>query len=438
MTGTLLQLALYELFDIIPFVILAILPFRSMISTRRRIVFLVLLLYFMGIVRRLISLIFPPASMLLAFSWIILYLFVFCFAVRQPAAKLLLVLITVLNYASLCAILYAYVGEHIFSMETSGNPYSLKASLSAALCLAITCPFIGFWFYGEITSVIIQREYDYLWKKLWLVPAVFCVFFYYNLYSSGNLLQYTGSTPNFLFSLIISIGFFFIMTLVIRLVKTSMQITHLETEKHYLEVHELQYQRLSERMEEARRARHDLRQSLNVLQAFLEKGDIENLCSYIRQFCASVPMDSPMIYCAYPPLNALISYYSGLAVQNGVFFDAQVNYPESFRSPAMADTDMIVLFGNLLENALEACLCLEEGEGYIRLKVCPLGGCIIIIMENSCKGRPQQEGDAFYSSKRKGLGIGTGSVRRIAEKYGGVAEFDWEREVFIASVMLNV
>lgn len=438
MMGTLFQLALYELFDIIPFVILAILPFRNMINARRRIVFLILLLYFMGIVRRLISLIVPSASMLLAFTWIILYLFVFCFAVRQPVSKLLLVLITVLNYASLCAILYAYVGEHIFSMGSNGSPYSLTASLCAALCLAITYPFIALWFYREITSVIIPREYDYLWKKLWLVPAVFCVFFYYNLYSSGNLLQYAGNTPNFAFSLIISTGFFFIMTLVIRLVKTSMRITHLEVEKHYLEVHELQYQRLSERMEEARRARHDLRQSLNVLQAFLEKGDVENLCSYIRQFCASVPMDSPMIYCAYPPLNALICYYSGLAAQNGVFFDAQVNYPESPRSFAMSDTDMIVLFGNLLENALDACLCLEEGAGFIHLKVCPLGGCIIITMENSCKGGPQQEGDAFYSSKRKGLGIGTGSVRRIAEKYGGVAEFDWEGEAFIASVMLNV
>lgn len=431
---TLLELALYEIFDILPFVVLAIIPFRSLICSRQKAAALIVLLYFMGIIRRMISLNFPQASMLLAFAWILLYLLAYCFAVRQPVSKLLFILITVLNYASLCAILYAYMGERVFSMVLTSNPYGLTASISAAACLAITYPLICCWFYGEVTSVIIPKEYDYLWKKLWLVPATFCVFFYYSLYSTGNLLSYAGNTSNLLFSLIISTGFFFVMTLVLRLVKASMQVTYLEVERHHLEIHELQYQRLSERIEEARRARHDLRQSLNVLQVFLDKGDTENLFSYISQFCSSVPMDSPMTYCLYPPLNALICYYCEMALQNGAAFDAQVDYPED---ATVTNTDVIVLFGNLLENAVEACTRQKEGTRFIHLKAEPCKDYIVITMENSCKGDLRQKGEDFYSSKRPGLGIGTSSVRRIAKKYGGMAQFKCKGDIFYSSVMLN-
>lgn len=44
----------------------------------------------------------------------------------------------------------------------------------------------------------------------------------------------------------------------------------------------------------------------------------------------------------------------------------------------------------------------------------------------------------FLSSKRKGKGIGTESVKYIAAKYNGVAKFEYGDGMFYASVMLNI
>ena len=42
-----------------------------------------------------------------------------------------------------------------------------------------------------------------------------------------------------------------------------------------------------------------------------------------------------------------------------------------------------------------------------------------------------------FSSKRNGNGIGTQSVRRIAEKDGGYCRFSHENGIFTADVMLH-
>ncbi len=41
----------------------------------------------------------------------------------------------------------------------------------------------------------------------------------------------------------------------------------------------------------------------------------------------------------------------------------------------------------------------------------------------------------FVSSKHEGLGLGTESIKSIAEKYGGVCQFEANNGMFYASVM---
>ena len=45
--------------------------------------------------------------------------------------------------------------------------------------------------------------------------------------------------------------------------------------------------------------------------------------------------------------------------------------------------------------------------------------------------------EKLVSTKAAGCGIGTESIRMIAEQYRGDARFEWKDGVFYASVMLN-
>ena len=51
-------------------------------------------------------------------------------------------------------------------------------------------------------------------------------------------------------------------------------------------------------------------------------------------------------------MNAVVCYYAALAQDGGIGFETGIDYSENC---PVSSTDITVLLGNLLENAVEAC-----------------------------------------------------------------------------------
>ena len=97
-----------------------------------------------------------------------------------------------------------------------------------------------------------------------------------------------------------------------------------------------------------------------------------------------------------------------------------------------------MVFGNLFENAVEACLRQNGANPFISVKLGISGkGSVVISIKNSYDHIIYKKDDVFMSSKRHAEGIGIHSVRRITEKYSGSAKFNYDPYVFEASVLLN-
>jgi len=97
-----------------------------------------------------------------------------------------------------------------------------------------------------------------------------------------------------------------------------------------------------------------------------------------------------------------------------------------------------VVFGNLLENAIEACERIEDGEKKIRMRSNVHYEKLIIAMDNTTTPDTRTQGGVFMSSKRSGPGTGLQSVASIAESTGGSARFEREGEIFHSSVYLHI
>ena len=98
-----------------------------------------------------------------------------------------------------------------------------------------------------------------------------------------------------------------------------------------------------------------------------------------------------------------------------------------------------VIFGNIVENAIEACEKVRVGERYIRLSADREGSqCLYITMVNSSDGCSVKKKEVFVSSKKEKSGIGLSSVKMLAEKYGGLAEFHEEGNEFYSNIMLKL
>ena len=81
-------------------------------------------------------------------------------------------------------------------------------------------------------------------------------------------------------------------------------------------------------------------------------------------------------------------------------------------------SELTILFGNLLENAIEACGKIPVSERYIRLKIVQKEHKLVMSCENSFDGLVLRSADGI-KSRKKGGGLGISSIQGIVEKYHG-------------------
>ena len=193
---------------------------------------------------------------------------------------------------------------------------------------------------------------------------------------------------------------------------------------------------LLENQETVRAQRHDLRHQLTVLRSFGESGDNGKLLGYIDSLISSIPSGQEHDYCENAAVNAVVSHYAAQAQALGVQLSIRLSIPE--QPEHIPDSALCVILGNLLENAVEACGRMTEGERFIRLRSRRDCGTLTVAMDNSFDGSVTKRGDGFLSSKRGEIGTGLRSVTAIAEKYGGTASFEAEGTTFLSSVCVRL
>ncbi|MEG0933467.1 MAG: ATP-binding protein, partial [Lachnospiraceae bacterium] len=104
----------------------------------------------------------------------------------------------------------------------------------------------------------------------------------------------------------------------------------------------------------------------------------------------------------------------------------------------ITDSTLCIIFGNLLENGMEACNRMTEGDKFIRLRSRQQYETLTVTMDNSFNGAVSKSGEKFLSSKRNEVGTGLASVTAMAKKHGGNASFETDGLVFQSSVYVRI
>ncbi len=217
----------------------------------------------------------------------------------------------------------------------------------------ITCPFLLRFLYSPVAFAL-KIEDKAMWRYMWKIPLIstaFGLLYYFN----GNI--YIYDTWLFIASRYLKLFSACYMAYVaVKVLETARSRARLEEAfKHsdrILMTQKKQYDTLSAHMDEVRKARHDLRQHLAVVQSYIDHDDTAGLAEYINIYKDRLPIDAPEYFCANGVVNAIINYYAAQALNAGIGFMATVTYPKDC---PVSDTDITVLLGNLLENAVEAC-----------------------------------------------------------------------------------
>lgn len=201
-----------------------------------------------------------------------------------------------------------------------------------------------------------------------------------------------------------------------------------------LNLQTIQYEHMKNRIEETRRTKHDLRQTIAIMQIFLKDNDTEKLKNYIVEYINLISPDTIIKYCENYSLNAVLVYYRDIANKNSIKFQVEIN---DLSALYLSDADLVILFGNLLENAIEACLRQINGKAFIILKIQTVNNSIVITLINSYNGLIKKFGNQFVSSKENRIGVGISSIVKIVEKYQGIHKFEYNDLVFNVSILFN-
>ena len=99
----------------------------------------------------------------------------------------------------------------------------------------------------------------------------------------------------------------------------------------------------------------------------------------------------------------------------------------------------MVIFGNLLENACDACQSLPPNRRKIQIKASlPNPNVLVFAIDNTYSVPIQKVDNQYLSSKHSGFGTGIDSVQNIVQRYRGVLTLEEKDGMFCVSGMLNL
>jgi hypothetical protein len=196
------------------------------------------------------------------------------------------------------------------------------------------------------------------------------------------------------------------------------------------------YEKLTQSTEQVRALRHDLRHQLGAIRGFLQKEDVPGALTYVDSISGSIPEIADKLLCDNFAVNAVAVHYLDLATKNHIQTDLRLVVPKDLGR--ISDSDMSIIVGNLFENAIEACMYVEEDKRFIRMSSRVLKKRLTFVIDNSFDGTYTERGGEFYSRKRQGKGVGISSVRAVAERYDGALKYEVANGVFMTSLYVKM
>lgn len=178
--------------------------------------------------------------------------------------------------------------------------------------------------------------------------------------------------------------------------------------------------------------RHDMRHFMNNIISYIEQGDTGKAKSYINEVISSADKTAMKKYCENEIVNMILSSYENKISEKRIRFYHSIQIPAKL---PVSDVDFTSILSNGLENAIHAVSKLNPDKRTITLDLRMNNEKLLLSIKNPfahkvdiVDGIPQTKGD--------GHGLGTRSIKYIAEKLNGNCQFVAKDGIFALRVVL--
>lgn len=195
------------------------------------------------------------------------------------------------------------------------------------------------------------------------------------------------------------------------------------------------FENIQASMKTLRQWKHDYHHHTQTMQLLAENNQFSELKSYLSELNDTFANVTSMVSTGHPTLDAILSSKILIAKSNGIVVEQVIFLPESLTVP---QTDLCIILGNLLDNAIEACKKKDLLQPpYINITIKIHKDMLYLKIINSSDGIYVMDNNSFLSTKKQGEhGYGFKSINKIVEHYGGFAKYEPKERSFAATIMI--
>lgn len=178
---------------------------------------------------------------------------------------------------------------------------------------------------------------------------------------------------------------------------------------------------------------HDVNKHLQMIENIYQTNQKDLAITYTQEISQMLLPLTLQEYTNNPILNVILNDKKKIAVLRDISFKLDIGIVDlSFMEPIEVTT----IFGNLLDNAMEACETVEKNK-YIIIKLDKYNDFIVIKISNSTMPIEKWHLGKPVSKKGRNHGIGLLNVENVIKKYHGSMVLEEHDEEFSCKIIFN-
>ena len=327
--------------------------------------------------------------------------------------------------------IYSLYDLHSWTEIIDLGMYSLGQTLSFDTLFALLM----------LTCIVVKMKHRNLKRDIVSIAIIVCfsllhyviIVVYFSDYSAvsernlffQNLLQFI--------MIILLIGQYYIFLAHQESDRNLEELKQLKKERDY----NLRYYELAKKNEtETAQLRHDLQNEIRTVRALIKDGEFESADNIWSEMQTRLNSTKAVKYCSMPLLNAVLNVKLSDVDNSQISTDIVLRSCELM---PLSPYNVCSLFGNLLDNAIEA-VKKEKGDKEIIMHSSVKNGLFLLKVQNTCTIVPQIDKHKHFISDKQEPDHGHGSriIRRIVQEHSGQYITELENNMMTVIVALPV
>ncbi len=336
----------------------------------------------------------------------------------------------------------------LFWLHTVRNvavPFLGKVETSLIICISLVMAILAiYWASKHLTSVFYCKSGK--WYLILAIPllAITAIIDVANWGASHGILVRSEGDMGLYYDQIFSHAEFCVLT-VLSIFGTGffvfgMNKIYLEQKKsaqYHFQI--AAYKMLEEQYSQSERLRHDLKNHIIALSGLLENKEWEKMKDYLKNMEDSADLGMGEEITGNRAVDVILYQKRKIAERKNITWECDVQIPKIC---CISEFDLCVLFGNLLDNAVEACERLQHNEPYcserqfINIQARPAKKFFLLEVKNSADTADRYKIGFTNKENPQEHGIGLLNVSDVVHRYNGVLNIEASDGIFVVSILV--